>query len=332
MLFRSGEVDGKWRPIGDARVTVYRAGKVVEVDPSEVTHRFADAADLYSLSTNLIPFLSANQGARAMMGGKMMSQAVSLVEREAPFVQSRLAGPITSDAAVGGEFSFRSPAAGMVVEAEDGMIRIKDGKGAIHEVQYYDNFPLNGDVGISSDLKVKKGDSVKEGQLIADTNFTKDGTLAIGKNLKVAYIPYKGYTFEDGIVLSEGAAKKMTSEHVHRMEAPRMRTGGVGTIYDKDKFQAYYPTHYTSDQLKKLDGQGVAKVGQKVSRGDPVILYMQEKALTPEDIAMGKLKKSLVRPYKNKELNWDSDDDGEIVRVAKTAEGPTVWVDRKSVV
>jgi DNA-directed RNA polymerase subunit beta len=323
------EVDSRWRPIGDDKVTVYKAGKVVEVDPSEVTHKFADPSDLYSVATNLIPFLSANQGARAMMGAKMMSQAVSLVDREAPLVQSRLAGAVTSDQAVGGEFSFRSPVDGTVLEASEGVIRIKDQKGDVHDVQYYENFPLNGDVGLNADLKVKKGDRVKAGQLIADTNFTKDGTLAIGKNLKVAYVPYKGYTFEDGIVLSEAAAQKLSSEHMHRVEAPRIRTGGVATVYDREKFQAYYPTHYTSDQLGKLDKEGVVRVGQKVSKGDPLILYLQEKALTPEDIAMGKLKKSLVRPFKNKELSWDLDDDGEVVRVAKTPEGPTVWVKTK---
>ena len=324
-----GEVDTRWKPIGDDMVTVYKAGKVIEVFPSEVTHRFADAADLHSVATNLIPFLSANQGARAMMGAKMMSQAVSLVDREAPFVQSRLAGALTSDRAVGGEFSYTSPVDGTVADIGDGVISIKDKKGQVHEVQYYENFPLNGDVGLNSDMRVKKGDAVKEGQLLADTNFTKDGTLAIGKNLKIAYLPYKGYTFEDGIVISQAAAKKLTSDHVHRVEAPRIRTGGVATVYDREKFQAYYPTHYTSDQLGKLDKEGVAKVGQKVSKGDPIILYLQEKALTPEDIAMGKLKKSLVRPFKNKELSWDFDDDGEVVRVSKTADGPTVWVKTK---
>jgi DNA-directed RNA polymerase subunit beta len=324
-----GEVDEKWKPLWGGRVSAYRAGKVVDVPASELTHRFIDPADLFGITTNLIPFLSADSGARAMMGTKMLTQAVPLVEREAPLVQARLKGEMSADRAVGTEFAIHSPVSGTIASINDGFIKITDKNGESHEVQYYDNFPMNGDVGMSSDLKVIPGDTVKEGQLIADSNFTKDGTLALGKNLKVAYLPYKGYTFEDGIVISEATAKKMTSEHLHRREAPRVKAGGAATIYDKEKFNAYYPANFTREQLAKLDEQGVIQVGQKVGPGDPIVAFMQEKAITPEDVAMGKLRKSLVKPFKNRSVSWDLDDEGLVVRVAKTAEGPVVWVKTK---
>ena len=212
------------------------------------------------------------------------------------------------------------------MSVDDGMMRIKDSQGKIHEVQYYHNFPLNSDVGISSDVRVKHGDEVKKGELLADTNFTKNGTLAIGKNLKVAYLPYKGYTFEDGVVISQAAAQKLTSEHIHKVESPRIRGSGTGIVYDVKKFTSYYPTLYNSEQLGKLDGQGVIKVGELVRPGDPVIVYLQEKSITPEDVAMGKLRKSLVKPYKDKSITWDMDDEGVVVRVSNTAEGPSVWI------
>ena len=69
---------------------------------------------------------------------------------------------------------------------------------------------------LNSDPLVKKGDTVKKGQSIADTNYTKDGVLSNGINLNVGYIPYKGLVFEDGIVISESASKKLTSEHLHK--------------------------------------------------------------------------------------------------------------------
>lgn len=320
-----GELEDDWKPIAE-RVVAYRAGKMVEVEASEVTHRFMDPADMFGISTNLIPFLSANQGARAMMGAKMMEQALPLKDREAPFVQARLKGTVSTDQAIGAEFSTAAPVAGTVTAAGEGMLKIKDQDGKVHEVQYYHNFPLNGDVPLHCDLRVAVGDKVKEGQLLADSNFTQGGTLAIGRNLKTAFIPYKGLTFEDGVVISESAAQKLTSEHLHRVESPRVRVGGVATIYDKDKVIAYFPGHFSSDQLSKLDGEGVAKKGSILHSGDPVIVYLQEKVLTPEDVAMGKLRKSLVKPYKNKEILWDLGDEGEVVRVTKTAEGPVVWV------
>ena len=324
-----GEIDDKWKSLKAERVTAYRAGKVVQVDPSEVTHRFTDPADLFGVSTNLIPFMSANSGARAMMGAKMLPQALPLVEREAPLVQARLRGDVSADQAVGSEFSLHSPVSGKVVSAEDGVLKIEDSEGDVHDIQYYENFTINGDVGITSEILVAAGDKVKKGQLVADTNFTRDGSLALGKNLRVAYLPYKGLTFEDGIAISETASRKMTSEHLHRRESPRIRSGGVGTIYDRKKFSAYYPTVFDREQLEKLDDQGVIQVGQTVRPGDPIIAYMQEKQITPEDVAMGKLRKSLVKPYKNRSVTWDLDDEGEVVRISKTSEGPIVWVKTK---
>jgi DNA-directed RNA polymerase subunit beta' len=321
-----GELDDKWRPQNGKKVMAFQAGEMVDVDPADVTYRFVDASDLFGVSTNLIPFMSANQGARAMMGAKMMPQAVPLKYREAPLVQAHLKGGVSMDQAIGSEFSYVAPVSGKVVAAKDGVISIKDSKGDTHDVQYYDNFPLNGDVGISSKLHIAVGDTVSKDQLIADTSFTQGGTLAMGKNLKIAYLPYKGYTFEDGVVVSQAASQKMTSEHLHRVESPRVRTGGVATTYDLKKFKAYFPTHFTSDQTNKLDDEGVVKIGERVQHGDPLIVYLQEKTLTAEDVALGKLRKSLVKPYKNQEITWDLEDEGVVTRISKTPEGPVVWI------
>ncbi|MBI4305177.1 MAG: hypothetical protein HY678_02560, partial [Chloroflexi bacterium] len=187
-----GELDENWKPVWGGKISAYRQGRVAEVGASEATHRFLDPADLFGVSTNLIPFLSANQGARAMMGAKMLEQAVPLEEREPPLVQSRLKGDVTTDRAVGEEFALRSPVDGKVVQIADGAISIKDDAGKTHELQYYENFPLNSDVGLTSQLHVKVGDRVRKGHLLADTNFTRQGTLALGKNLRIAYLAYKG--------------------------------------------------------------------------------------------------------------------------------------------
>ena len=96
-------------------------------------------------------------------------------------------------------------------------------------IPLYNNFPLNQKTSLHHTPLVKVGDKVKSGQLIADSNFTKNGTLAIGKNLNVAYLPYPGYTFEDGIVITESAAKKLAAEQIYKhnfkLEPNRKETG-----------------------------------------------------------------------------------------------------------
>jgi DNA-directed RNA polymerase subunit beta len=78
----------------------------------------------------------------------------------------------------------------------------------------YNNFSLNAESFLNNEPIVKVGDIVKEDDIIADNNFTRDGQVARGANLKIAYLPYKGYNYEDSAVVSESAAKKLTSMHM----------------------------------------------------------------------------------------------------------------------
>src|SRR5690606_29483878 len=152
-------------------------------------------------------------GVRAQMATKMLEQAIPLKEREAPRVQVKL-GNETIEQAIGSGFSIRALADGVVKSVDKNRIIIDTGDGEV-EQSLYSNLPLNSSF-VDAEPRVKPGDTVKKGDVIADSNFTKDGTLAIGTNLKAAYIPWKGYNFEDGIVITESAAKKLTSVHMHQ--------------------------------------------------------------------------------------------------------------------
>ena len=111
---------------------------------------------------------------------------------------------------------------------------------------------------------VAAGDKVKKGQVLADSNFTKGGELALGTNLNVAYIPYKGYTHEDSIVISESTAKKLTSQHMYTCEFET----DVDTLVDKGAFIKWFPTKITPANIAKLSDDGVIKKDSKVIRGD----------------------------------------------------------------
>jgi DNA-directed RNA polymerase beta subunit len=195
-------------------------GGAIELRPfKEATHVMPSAKGLFSPASNLIPFLQNNQGNRVSMADKQMEQAISLVHREAPLVQSKAdhADPDhTFEKTFGGFSSIRSPVSGKVVAISPDSITIHDGKKK-HEVQIYHHFPLNDPKGqMHSEHIVGVGSQVKAGQTIADTNFTKNGVLALGSNLRIGYVPYKGYNYEDGIVISETAAKKLTSDHLYK--------------------------------------------------------------------------------------------------------------------
>jgi hypothetical protein len=157
-------------------------------------------------------------------------------------------------------------------------------------------------------VHVKVGDRVTPDQTLAESNFTKGGTLALGKNLSVAYMAYYGKNSNDAVVISEGAAHKLTSEHMYKEALEK----GADVIQDKAKYLAYYGMRFSKEQLDKLDAHGVAKPGATLKFGDPVILGLRKSAPTPEAILLGNLHKSLVKPYADAAVTWTHANDGVV--------------------
>lgn len=160
---------------------------------------------------------------------------------------------------------------------------------------------------------VKVGDKVKQGDILADSNFTKDGELALGTNLNVAYIPYKGWTHEDSVVISESTAKKLTSQHMYTKE---FETSADAYI-DKASYIKWFPTKITPENIKKLDESGVIQKGVTVNRGDILITGLRRKTMTSGDNMMRRLRGSLVNPYKDAAEVWDHDTSGQVIEVIK---------------
>jgi DNA-directed RNA polymerase subunit beta' len=169
---------------------------------------------------------------------------------------------------------------------------------------------------------VKVGDTVEKGKLLADTNYTKGGDLALGTNLNVAYTPFKGYNFEDGIVISENASKKLTSEHMHREGIKKER----GTVLSKKRFLAETAGRVTKEQAAKLDDEGVVREGTRLVHGDIMIGALKEEAASRERQALAQFSKGKIKPVVARPRTWDKEYEGTVSQVVRHGKDTTIYV------
>ena len=299
------------KPLGE-KVKAMVKGEIKEVAPNSVDYIMSAPANMFGFAVNSIPFLPAVQGNRSLTGSRQTEQALPITGREVPYVQVGLPTGPSMEEDIGKMSSLHSTVDGTVKEITPEHIVVQTSKGE-QKLAYYNNFPLNAKHYFHEEPIVKPGDKIKKGQLLADSNYTKNGVLALGTNLRVAYIPWKGYGFEDGNVISESAAKKLGSTHMYK-ETIRL---DPTVLMDSKKFSAYYPIALTKDKLALLDEEGLAQVGQKIEPGHHLAALLRKRVPRPEDNVLKGIHKSLVSPYIDASLKWDHDIPGEIVKIAK---------------
>lgn len=322
-------VNGKPVPLSkDVKVKLPN-GEIAVRPYTSAQYVMPSSKGIFNYASNMVPFLPCNNGNRVSMADKQMEQAIGLKHREEPLVQTKTdsADPShTFEKLVGHFTTARSTTDGKVTAVKDGHITVqgKDGKS---EVQLYNHFPLNDPKGMMhSTPLVAVGDSVKKGQVLADSNYTRNGTLAIGTNLKVGYVPYKGYNFEDGIVISESAAKKLTSEHLYKKN---MEIDPDSDHISKAKFKAYSvvrSSSMTKDQWDNIEDDGVVKVGTRVTPGQVLVAAVGKNVSTKLTHAWGALGKRAIQPYKDKSMVWDEDHVGVVTKVVKDPSGRGVKI------
>lgn len=301
-----------------------KSGSIVLTKPNEVTHVIESPVAMFDYAANLIPFLQNNQGNRAMMAAKNFEQAIPLKDKEEPIVQVASESGESFEHALGVVAAHVSPIEGVVSKVTPTSVVIKHSKtGKPYEIKLYDNFPLNDSKSyITSTPIVKVGDKVSRFTTVADTNFSKNGTLSLGTNLKVAYMPWRGYNYDDGIVISESAAKKLTSSHMFREQVVQEKN----ILLDKKKLVAQIGATIKKSSIDKLDDQGVVQVGQVVEPGDILIGALKHEEITPEQRELGIFSKRLIKPVKPELVTWDSEVSGRVVRVVKHGKNTTVHV------
>lgn len=285
-------------------------GEMRRVPRSKVQYWINDATDLYTVTTNLVPFLNSNHPGRLTMAGKSIPQALSLVDREVPLVQTLDDKHRPFVKTLNALLATAASHSGTVIRVNDKEVVYKDADGNVDSVKAVKNLPFNMK-GFHDDEKalVKVGDKITPATPIFENNYTRDGQLALGKNLTAAYMPYKGYNHEDGIVISESAADGLSSHHAYKVDYDVTPT----TVAKKSLIKRYFPDKYTTAQLEKLDDSGYAKVGSILNYGDPVFVILEKREPSPEDRLLGRLHKSLVSPYRDVSEIWNHEENGEVV-------------------
>jgi len=226
-----------------------------------------------SIAASLIPFLEHDDANRALMGSNMMRQAVPIIKPEAPIVGTGLEGPVARDSRT----QIAAEGKGEVVFVDANEIHIKyertDAERFVSfapEVTVY-TLPqyrkTNQSTSIHLTPIVRKGDKVVPGQILTEGYATQNGELALGRNLKVAFMPWKGYNYEDAIVLSERIIREdiFTSIHVDEyiMEVRETKRG-------PEELTSDIP-NVSEDATKDLDENGIIRIGAHVEPGDILI-------------------------------------------------------------
>lgn len=303
-------------------IKVKHQNQIVEVPRSEVDYILPSTKSLFSTSSNLIPFIKNNQANRAVFAAKQIEQAVPLKHREVPLVQPLATKTGKSFVeAMGNMFSFSAPEAGVVKRVSKNEIVIQSGR-STHRVPIYHNFPLNQSTFMHAEPVVKPGQKVAKGQLLADSNFTKNGTLALGSNLKTAYMVWPGATFEDGVAISETGAKKLTSEHMYTFD----HQAGEDKKYNLASYSAHFPQKISADNKKLLDKDGVIQVGSVVQPGHTLVASLKKRVPTPEESVLFRRHRGMVQPFADDAVVYDNDVPGVVTDVIKGAKGYKVLV------
>ncbi|HSV88288.1 MAG TPA: DNA-directed RNA polymerase subunit beta [Bacteroidales bacterium] len=243
------------------------------VEPEKIDLIDVAPNQIASIAASLIPFLENDDANRALMGSNMMRQAVPLLNPEAPIVGTGLEKKVASDSRV----LINAEGDGLVEYVDAERILIRYSKSDFEKlVSFEDDVKVykltkfaktNQNTCINLRPIVRKGQKVVKGQLLCEGYATKDGELALGRNLKVAFMPWKGYNFEDAIVISEKVVKEdiFTSIHIEEFSLDvRDTKRGVEELTNDIP-------NVSAEAIKDLDDNGLIRIGAEVNEGDILI-------------------------------------------------------------
>ena len=288
----NSEIDDKTSKL-TGRVTCRYRDQVSEYDPSEVEFMDVSPKQVVSVAAGLIPFLEHDDANRALMGANMQRQAVPLLQADSPLVGTGIEKKVAEDSKT------------VTVSDSEGVVALADGKRIVvsddgtlpprfikeprsdhkrgiycYELRKF----LRSNAGTCFNQKpiVRKGDKVKVGQPLADGACTDKGELALGRNILVAFMPWKGYNFEDAILISEKMIKDdiYTSIHIEEFEVTARDTKLGPEEITRDIPNA------GEEALRNLDHLGVVRIGAEVKPSDILVGKITPKSetdLAPEE-------------------------------------------------
>jgi len=255
-------------------------GEIVEIKTKRVTHMDVAPKQLVSIVTGLIPFLEHDDANRALMGSNMQRQAVPLLIPKAPIVGTGLEGRAARDSGA------------VVVAEEDGVVEYVDGlkivvsskgnrlKKRVYQLKKF--MRSNSGSCINQVPICEVGDKIKAGDVIADGPATENGELSLGRNVLVAFMPWRGYNYEDAILASEKLLREdyYTSIHIEEFEITARETK-----LGKEEITCDIP-NVSEEALRNLGEDGIIRVGAEVKPGDILVGKITPKSeteLAPEE-------------------------------------------------
>lgn len=319
-------------------IPVLKRGVITEEpdDIEKVRYEFVSPNQFFGNVLNLLPMQNSVTAARAFYEHKFITQALPIKDGESPNVQSlknadnnesyedylgKKTGVISLD---------EDDNSADILEVTPDYIKYKNDKGETKTKNLYNNFAFNRKTMLTNYPLVKAGDKIsrdksKNPPILAKTNFTdNNGTLNMGLNARVGFVPYKGWSMDDAVVISEDFAKKMTSQHMYQYseanDSKDIKTG-------KDHFKAFYPDKFSKEQMDKIDDNGVIKAGTVVNPGDPLIVSTRSRVVSSNDANLGRLSKYLKTTRLDSSQVWDHNTPGIVTDVVKTNDGYKVNVE-----
>ena len=292
------------------RVRVRNRNEVIEVDRDRVQYVDVSPKQLVSVAAAMIPFLEHDDAKRALMGANMQRQAVPLMVTESPIVGTGMEYRAAKDSGI------------LILAEDDGVIekvtgdyitvKYNNGKTVVHKLRKFKR--TNGGTCINQKPIVKKGEIVKKGDAIADGPSTKNGEMALGKNVLVAFSTWEGYNYEDAILINEKLVKEdvFTSIHIEEYDC-ECRDTKLGA----EEITRDIP-NIGDDSLKDLDENGIIRIGAEVRPGDILVGKVTPKGeteLTAEERLLRAIFGEKAREVRDTSLRVPHGEAGTIVDV-----------------
>ncbi len=294
----------------EEKVMARMGDEVVVVKPDMVDYMDVSPMQIFSAAASLIPFLDHDDANRALMGSNMQRQAVPLINPEAPLVGTGIERRVAEDSGV----LILAKDDGVVEEVNADYIKInyKNEKNYIHKLYKFKR--SNQGTCINQKQVVEVGEKVKAGQVIADGPATSGGELALGRNLRIAFMSWEGYNYEDAIIISERLVKEdiLSSIHISKQEV-EARTTKLGA----EEITRDIPS-IGEEALKNLDEQGIIRIGAEVKPGDILVGKITPKGeteLTAEEKLLRAIFGEKAREVRESSLKVPHGEGGKVLDV-----------------
>lgn len=284
--------------------------QILEVDKEKIDYMDVSPKQLVSVATSMIPFLENDDANRALMGSNMQRQAVPLIKSETPIVGTGIEYKAAKDSGV----CVVAKNAGVIDKVTASEIVVKTAKGQKETYKLLKYKRSNQGTCINQRPIVKKGEKVKEGDILADGPSTDNGEIALGKNVLVGFMTWEGYNYEDAILISEELVRDdvYTSIHIEEYESEAR-----DTKLGPEEITRDIP-NVGEDSLKDLDERGIIRIGAEVRSGDILVGKVTPKGeteLTAEERLLRAIFGEKAREVRDTSLKVPHGESGIIVDV-----------------